>query len=169
MRAMPKTLDTQGFSGLREEVVRSEGRPSRSPVQQALITTYCNFETAAQFGRQFFAILYGLQTVLLERLNFHPVKSTNNLPSPNWRREVVSATARQIGIYRSNLKMHLWVSPSFILISLPSGNSTIPRKSPCRYSKVFLDGKLSGLHVMYKQLISCFFAKEKRSLQALAA
>jgi len=37
MRAMPKTLDTQGFSGLREEVVRSEGRPSCSPVLQALI------------------------------------------------------------------------------------------------------------------------------------
>ncbi|MBO4938760.1 MAG: hypothetical protein J6C98_07155, partial [Oscillospiraceae bacterium] len=35
--AMPKTLDIQGFSGLREEVVRSEGRTSRSPVQQALI------------------------------------------------------------------------------------------------------------------------------------
>ena len=34
---MPKTLDTQGFSALREEVVRSEGRPSRSAVQQALI------------------------------------------------------------------------------------------------------------------------------------
>ena len=34
---MPKTLDIQGFSGLREEVVRLEGRPSRSPVQQALI------------------------------------------------------------------------------------------------------------------------------------
>ena len=37
---MPKTLDTQGFSGLREEVVRSEGRPSGSSVQQALIRTY---------------------------------------------------------------------------------------------------------------------------------
>jgi len=47
MRAMPKTLDTQGFSGLREEVVRSEGRPSCSPVLQALIfiRTYQNPET----------------------------------------------------------------------------------------------------------------------------
>ena len=34
---MPKTLDTQGFSGLREEVVRSEGRTSRSPVLQEII------------------------------------------------------------------------------------------------------------------------------------
>ena len=34
---MPKTLATQGFSGLREDVVRPEGCPSRSPVQQALI------------------------------------------------------------------------------------------------------------------------------------
>ena len=33
---MPKTLDIQGFSGLREEVVRSEGRPSCSSVLQAL-------------------------------------------------------------------------------------------------------------------------------------
>ena len=33
---MPKTLDTQGFSGLRKEVVRSEGRSSRTSVQQAL-------------------------------------------------------------------------------------------------------------------------------------
>ena len=40
MRAMPKTLDTQGFSGLREEVVRSEGRTSCSPVLQALISNY---------------------------------------------------------------------------------------------------------------------------------
>ena len=39
---MPKTLDTQGFSGLREEVVRSEGRPSCSSVLQALIySLYC--------------------------------------------------------------------------------------------------------------------------------
>ena len=38
MRAMPKTLDTQGFSGLREEVVRSEGRSSRTPVLQEIIT-----------------------------------------------------------------------------------------------------------------------------------
>ena len=37
---MPKTLDIQGFSGLREEVVRSEGRPSRSPVLQALISVF---------------------------------------------------------------------------------------------------------------------------------
>ena len=35
---MPKTLDTQGFSGLRKEVVRSQGRPSRTSIQQALIT-----------------------------------------------------------------------------------------------------------------------------------
>ena len=34
---MPKTLVYQGFSGLREEVVRSEGRPSCTSVQQALI------------------------------------------------------------------------------------------------------------------------------------
>jgi len=34
---MPKTLVYQGFSGLREEVVRPEGRPPRSPVLQALI------------------------------------------------------------------------------------------------------------------------------------
>ena len=33
---MPKTLDTQGFSGLRKEAVRSEGRPSCSSVLQAL-------------------------------------------------------------------------------------------------------------------------------------
>ena len=37
MRAMPKTLDTQGFSGLREEVVRLEGRTSRTPVLQEII------------------------------------------------------------------------------------------------------------------------------------
>ena len=34
---MPKTLVYQGFSGLREEVVRSEGRTSCTSVQQALI------------------------------------------------------------------------------------------------------------------------------------
>ena len=33
---MPKTLDTQGFSGLREEVVRSEGCTSRFPVLQEI-------------------------------------------------------------------------------------------------------------------------------------
>lgn len=42
MRAMPKTLDIQGFSGLREEVVRLEGSPPRAAVLQALIATYCN-------------------------------------------------------------------------------------------------------------------------------
>ena len=36
MRAMPKTLDIQGFSGLREEVVRSQSCPSRTSVLQAL-------------------------------------------------------------------------------------------------------------------------------------
>ena len=34
---MPKTLDIQGISGLREEVVRTQSSPSCSPVQQALI------------------------------------------------------------------------------------------------------------------------------------
>jgi len=33
---MPKTLDTQGFSGLREEVVRPQGCTSCSSVLQAL-------------------------------------------------------------------------------------------------------------------------------------
>ena len=37
MRAMPKTLDIQGFSGLREEVVRPQSRSPRSAVLQALI------------------------------------------------------------------------------------------------------------------------------------
>jgi len=37
MRAMPKTLGTQGFSGLREEVVRSQGSSSRKPVLQEII------------------------------------------------------------------------------------------------------------------------------------
>ena len=37
---MPKTLDIQGFSGLREEVVRSEGCTSRSPVLQEIILLY---------------------------------------------------------------------------------------------------------------------------------
>ena len=37
MRAMPKTLDIQGFSGLREEVVRPQGRPPRTAVLEALI------------------------------------------------------------------------------------------------------------------------------------
>ena len=56
MRAMPKTLDTQGFSGLREEVVRPQGRTSRAAVQQALISlTQEIISTASQyvFGRCF--------------------------------------------------------------------------------------------------------------------
>jgi len=37
---MPKTLGTQGFSGLREEVVRFESRSSRSPVLQEITDLY---------------------------------------------------------------------------------------------------------------------------------
>ena len=37
MRAMPKTLDTQGFSGLREEVVRSQGRSPCTAVLKEII------------------------------------------------------------------------------------------------------------------------------------
>ena len=58
MRAMPKTLDTQGFSGLREEVVRSEGRTSRSPVLQALIVIRF-FSRGSQSGASFFDIFAG--------------------------------------------------------------------------------------------------------------
>ena len=39
---MPKTLDIQGFSGLREEVVRSEGCTPCTPAEQAL-TVYFSF------------------------------------------------------------------------------------------------------------------------------
>ena len=46
MTAIPKTLDIQGFLGLREEVVRLEGRSSRPPVQQALIFAHVFSETA---------------------------------------------------------------------------------------------------------------------------
>ena len=59
---MPKTLDTQGFSGLREEVVRSEGRSSRPPVLQALIVFY-DFAKTTRFSGGLFFCLPGLQTV----------------------------------------------------------------------------------------------------------
>ena len=37
MRAMPKTLDTQGLSGLREEVVRPQSSSSCSSVLKEII------------------------------------------------------------------------------------------------------------------------------------
>ena len=46
---MPKALDTQGFSGLREEAVRSEGRPSRTSVLQAL-NDYWHLRNSTHFG-----------------------------------------------------------------------------------------------------------------------
>ena len=49
---MPKALDTQGFSGLRKEVVRPQGSPSRSPVQQALIYNASKLQSLESQGFQ---------------------------------------------------------------------------------------------------------------------
>ena len=64
---MPKTLVYQGLSALREEVVRSEGCTSRSPVLQEIITffskiTALTFLVGAVFLLLFFAALcyYGV-------------------------------------------------------------------------------------------------------------
>jgi len=57
MRAMPKTLDTQGFSGLREEVVRSEGSPSRTPVLQEIIC-YLSEHSKTQKPQWFLGFLF---------------------------------------------------------------------------------------------------------------
>ena len=43
---MPKTLDIQGFSGLREEVVRSQSSPSRTSVLQEIISWIFTIENA---------------------------------------------------------------------------------------------------------------------------
>ena len=51
---MPKTLDTQGFSGLRKEVVRSEGRPSCTSVLQALIYNASKLQALESLGFQGF-------------------------------------------------------------------------------------------------------------------
>ncbi len=58
MRAMPKTLDTQGFSGLREEVVRSEGRPPRPPVLQEIVSV---LSSSTRFGGCLFFLRGGRQ------------------------------------------------------------------------------------------------------------
>ena len=62
---MPKTLDTQGFSGLREEVVRSEGRSSRPPVLQALIYNNLLFKPWNLFGSRVFLYKNGEETFSL--------------------------------------------------------------------------------------------------------
>ena len=54
---MPKTLGTQGFSGLREEVVRSEGRSSCPPVLQALIRFQLVFSIPASSGAGIFSFV----------------------------------------------------------------------------------------------------------------
>jgi len=55
---MPKTLVYQGFSALREEVVRSEGRSSRSPVQQALSYNASTVQERRPFGRRSFLLTF---------------------------------------------------------------------------------------------------------------
>jgi len=54
---MPKTLDTQGFSGLREEVVRSEGRSSCSSVQQTLILSHRLSKDTTHSGGVLFCVV----------------------------------------------------------------------------------------------------------------
>lgn len=44
----------------------------------------------------------------------------------------------------------LGISPSLTLMSLSSGNSAISNNSPFRYSRVFLEGQLSGSQVIYR-------------------
>ena len=63
---MPKTLDTQGFSGLREEVVRLEGRPSRSPVLQEIIGCYDAYRSHPLRVASFFALV----EAIIDRLLF---------------------------------------------------------------------------------------------------
>ena len=75
---MPKTLDTQGFSGLREEVVRSEGRTSCSSVLQEIIREHYyrskNPETTTVSGFSLcFENGFGANLVQLSMKQYHTI------------------------------------------------------------------------------------------------
>ena len=72
-------------------------------------------------------------------------------------------------IYNLNSNIHFSVSPFNIRMSLSSGSFAISRRFPFKYSHVFLDAMLSGLHVMRTRDISCFLANENNNSQAWAA
>jgi hypothetical protein len=86
---MPKTLDTQGFSGLREEVVRSEGRSSRPPVLQAITITAMSFISPPVLVGRFFIAYTDLEIIFYIR---------GELVYPGDRVESVSEVGHSDGI-----------------------------------------------------------------------